>query len=383
MCVAAAVVHAAPRRRAVLFPVSPTIDCTADGPCPELSIGGDAPATLGTRPSPARGFADASIRHDPALPILWMAYSWPHAEFAAGGFVTAVDSHLARSDDSGRTWQLVRSLWRSERAADENGVAGYLNSEVVSLAPDDTSPAGQWYSARLEYFSAGTPKVTSFTLRIASAPAPYLLASAEESVLGNAVTHPHWQPDVNLSSLSRAVQGCVWNDPALLVRNGTLYLATQCMMFRAGEEQPQDEFIALFSTKPSGRARTWTWRYEGSLAGYAEARELGGEMLQQTDLAVGRDGALLAILSPARPSSPLATHFGCRAIEIASLNPPALARDAAGRLRVRASVIVSDQPPFGPGSCGYDAESFTGIVIARRELQPELVSTLHASRLRP
>jgi hypothetical protein len=381
--VAAGIVEAAQRRRAVRVGPYPTVDCTAAGPCREIAIAGDAAATIAGRPSPARGFADPSIRRDPALPVIWMAYSWPHTELLAGATVTTVDSHLARSDDSGVTWRFIRPLWRAERASDETGAAGLLNSETVTLAPDPTAPTGEWYSARFQYFTSGTPKVTSFTLRVAAAPSPELLASAEESVLGCAATHPYWQPDVDLTSLSRELQGCIWNDPALLMRERTLYLATQCMIFRAGEERPEDEFIALFGTTPAGRARTWTWRYIGKLAGREEAKELGGEMLQQTDLAVARDGALLAIASPARPSTPLATHFGCRAFEIASLDPPRLARDFAGRLRVRAAVTVTDQPPYGPGSCGYDAQSATGIVIARRQVQPELIVTLNASRLRP
>ncbi len=377
-------VAAAQRRRAVRRLPYATVDCTAAGPCPEIAIAGDAPATVAGRPSPARGFADPSLRHDPALPIIWMAYSWPHIEFLAGGTaVTSVDSHLARSDDSGATWRLIGSLWRAERASDETGAPGFLNSETVTLAPDETSPAGGWYSARFHYFTDGRPKATSFTLHVARAQSPELLASAEESVLGGAATHPYWQPDVDLTSLSVELQGCTWNDPALLMRQATLYLATQCMMFRGGEERPEDEFIALFATTPAGRARTWTWRYLGKLAGREEALELGGEMLQQTDLAVARDGALLVIASPARPSTPLATHFGCRAFEVTSLDPPRLAHDFVGRLRVRAAVTATDQQPYGPSSCGYDARSVTGIVIARRQVQPELVTTLHASRLRP
>jgi hypothetical protein len=132
-----------------------------------------------------------------------------------------------------------------------------VNSETVSLAPDDTSPAGGWYSARFHYFTNGAPKVTSFTLHVAAAPTPEQLDSAEEAVLGGAATNPHWQPDIDLTSLSRELHGCTWNDPGLLMRQGTLYLATQCMLFRGGEERPENEFIALFATKPSGRARTW------------------------------------------------------------------------------------------------------------------------------
>ena len=104
----------------------------------------------------------------------------------------------------------------------------------------------------------------------------------------------------------------------------------------------------------------------------------------QTDLATGHDGMLLALFSPSAPGEKLATHFGCRAVEVASLEPPQLARDAAGRLRVRASVTASDLAPEGPGACGYDAASATGLVIVRRELDPgRLIVSLRSTGLRP
>ncbi len=180
--------------------------------------------------------------------------------------------------------------------------AALFAAAMIHAAQRRCAEISGWYSARFHYFTNGTPKVTSFTLHVATASTPDLLDSAEEAVLG-------------------------------------------------------------------GRTR-------------------GGAGARRRDVAADRPrrGARRrdpAIASPTRPSSPLATHFGCRAFEMSALDPPRVARDDAGRLRVRASVTVTDQQPFGPSSCGYDAQSVTGVVIARRDLQPELVATLNASRLRP
>lgn len=369
LLIAVTVPGQAARRRAVRHPGPFAMDCTAGGPCPEVVVAGDVPA---------RGFADPSIRRDPLFGNLWMAYSRPHPQSQ----VIAVDSRLARSDDGGATWRFVQPLWSAEAVIDETGASGSANSETVSLAAGD----GRWFSVRLRYFirAGAAPKLSSFTLRVAAASSPAQLASAEESVLGGALTSSFWSPDVNLAALAPELAGCTWNDPALLHRDGKLYLATQCMLFdSSGEERPEREFVALFSTVPNGNARTWQWRYAGALSNAGDAAELGGLMLQQTDLAVARDGKLLAIVSPAQPSSPLSTHFGCRAVEVASLDPPRLARDAAGRLLVRGVVNVSDQPPYGPGACAYDAASSTGIVIVRRQILPELVVSMHASRVHP
>ncbi|MBA4072448.1 MAG: hypothetical protein C0497_11515 [Gemmatimonas sp.] len=372
-------------------PITPqTMDCVATNPsCPELIPVGDAPYVLPNgNQANARGFADPSMRRDPSTGTLWMAYSWPAMSFqsATQGAVT-VSNHLARSVDGGATWLFVRSLWTSSAATDAGGAPGYMNQETVSLAPRATAAGTMWYSARLQYFTtpADGPDASSFVIRVASASSPELLASAADAALGGAATATYWHADANLSSLSPDLARCVYNDPGLLARGDTLYLAVECQVFEPSGERPDKEFVAVFSTLPSGAPRTWSWRYLGKLASASEAAELGGQSLLQTDLVVAQDGTLLAIMSPSAPGAPLAQHFGCRVVEVASLASPRLARDNTGRLRVRASVTMSDMAATGsPGSCGYDPASATGIVIARRVLGPgQLVSSLRRTGLRP
>lgn len=374
-------------------PVAPlSIDCTAASrACPEIAIAGDAPAVLpGGRPSPARGFADPSIRRDPAAGVLWMAYSWPHV-ITNGGTAqpgaVAVDSHLARSLDGGKTWTFVRALWTSVSQRDGRGNAGHMNQETVSLAPRATPEGTVWYSARHQYFTAGgsTPQVASFVIRMAAASSPDRLAQADEAALGGALTPPYWKPNLNLAALSPDLAGCTFFDPGLLFRDGALYMATQCALYTSRGEATEREFIAVFATVPAGDVHGWRWRYLGKLTTRADAVALGGENLLQTDLAAGRDGALLAIISPSRPSGgTLAAHMGCRVLAVASLDPPRLVRDAAGKPVVRASVTASDLMPQGPAACGYDPASATGAVIVRRQQgRGMLVVSLHKTGLRP
>lgn len=370
--------------------LTPTVDCTAaNSACPEIVVQGDAPATFGGAPSPARGYVDPSIRKDPASNTLWMAYSWPHlqTEGPSGSGTTgvAVDNHLARSDDGGATWQFAGPMWTAQAETGDAGEPGWLNTEAVSLAPAQTASGTVWYSVRDSEFirpaSAGGADITGFTLRVAMASSPAQLAQAEEVVLGGDLTAPYWNADFNLDSLSQELSGCALRDAGLFYQNGTLYLAAECSLFTRTGERTEDEFVALFATQPNGGPKSWNWRYLGKLAGRAEAQELGGEMLQQTEIDVGPDGRLIALLSPSKPSSPLATHFGCRAVEVASLDPPRLARDGAGNLIVRASVTASDQAPSGPGACTYDAASATGLVLARRQLKPGLIVSLNSTGL--
>jgi len=372
--------------------VTATRDCTAGSPqCVEITVVGDTQARMGDgRAAPARGYADPSIRRHGRT--LWMAYSWTFPELtadAAGRLQLAVrvESHLARSADGGASWRFARELWQSTPAVDESGAAGWLNSEVLSLAPRDAAGGDSvWYAVRLRYFVGpdGAPRPTSFTLQLSTATSAELLAAAPEASLGGALTVPHWRPTTNLAALAGELSGCTWNDPGLLYHDDTLYLAVQCSLFGPGAGAAEREFVALFATTPDGPAAGWSWRYLGKLAGHAEARELGGEMLMQTDLAVGASGRLVAIFSPSAPATPLAAHFGCRVVEVESLRPPRLARAASGQLRVLASVTATDLLPGGPGACAYDAGSTTGVVIVRRVQQPgQLLVSLHASRVRP
>ncbi|MGH7710456.1 MAG: sialidase family protein, partial [Gemmatimonadaceae bacterium] len=367
-----------------------TIDCTAANPaCPEIPISGDAPYRLPDgSTSPVRGYADPSLRRDPATGTLWLAYSWPHLDFTPGtntGTVN-VDSHLARSVDGGLTWQFVRPLWLGVPTVDDVGQSGYFNQETVSLAVRSAPTGSVWYSMRHRYFTrAGSdPRITSFTINAATASSPELLVQAEEAQLGGDLTSAFWRVDFNLASLAADLRGCTFFDPGIIWHNNALYLATQCILYGASGEAPERQFVAVFSTTAQGTARTWTWRYLGKLATYTDAVALGGQTLLQTDLALGNDGTLLAIFSPSRPNTPVADHFGCRVVEIASLDPPRLARDLTGALRVRVVVTATDQLPTGPAACGYDPASATGLLIVRRDQsRNQLAVTLNRTGLKP
>lgn len=104
-------------------------------------------------------------------------------------------------------------------------------------------------------------------------------------------------------------------------------------------------------------------------------------MLEQTELDVARDGSLIAVFSPSKPSSPLATHFGCRVVEVASIDPPKLVHDDAGQPAVLASVTASDVGPYGPAACTYDPASSTGVILVRRMLDRGLTVSVNRTGL--
>jgi hypothetical protein len=366
-------------------------------------------------PSPFRGFADPSMRQDPATGRLWLAFSWPNVHVLGeagrrqegrfrgrarglagrgGGGVPGVDIQLAYSSDRGKTWRMHGPLFSSQRDTDRggNGAPGYTDHEVANLLPRQIGGRVTWYGIRLDYFlpdEGGFSKrpPTSFRLVIAEASSPERLRDAPVQILGSAATAKGWGADVYLSSLSPAVRDCgIWNEPALFAQDNTLYLALKCLRYVGKKPRVADSDIVVFATEPAGDVRGWRWRYVGKLAGGAEARELGGVGLTQIDLARGVDGQLLLVTSPDDFDEKLQdiAHYGCRVVEVESIDPPKLARDSAGKLKVRASITASDQMPLGPGACGYDPASETGVLMTRRhKARTWMTASIHTTGVKP
>lgn len=357
-----------------------TFDCVGSA-CPPLVIEGDAAATLPDgRPSPFRGFADPTIRRDPGTGRLWMVYSWLGIGPAGGSpaqgarLTPFVETHLARSDDGGRRWRYDGILWAPTPGRSPAGQPGRTSHEVPAILPVAGPQGIVWYGASLDYFlpeGGGFARrpVQSFRTRLVRADSVPALKDGPAVTLGGAVSDPRWGVDVNLSALAPELRRCqIWQEHALHYERGELFLAMVCLAFRGRTPDLPLNAIVVFAAQPEGTPRAWRWRYAGELAGPREARELGAQRLTQIELARSRDGALLAIMTPDDWSSELDdfVHKGCVAVEIASLHPPRLARDASGRLVVRAAVTVSDAGPAGSAACAYDPASATGIVIGKR-----------------
>jgi len=357
-------------------PAPVVVDC--DAGCPAIAVAGDPPASAAGSGN-FRGYADPSLMHDPAVAQrVWLAYSYPHAVSRTaldGGtvYVGAVSSHLARSDDQGATFTFVRELYASNPVSDPEGSGeqGLSNSETVSLAWMADGGTTTWYAAHLRYFQrpiAGyNPKYgTSWTVHVGAAATPQALgdpvAESAEAVLGVSTTAAVYGATTRLDQLAGLpVQRCAMlNNPALFVRGLTLYLLVECLAFSGSTLDFANTTAQLFATTPSGPPVSWTWRHAGTLAGVSLAQELQDDTVQQYGLTVGAGGAVLVLVTPAHGDPASQTGVigdGCVALELASLEPPVLRRDCAGRAVVRARL-----PGPGVQSCAHDAASVSGLV---------------------
>jgi hypothetical protein len=374
-----------------------SVDCLASGPCTARVPMGDAPSKLPSGlPSNFSGYGDPSVRADPGGTRLWMLYSWLQVHVVSSTQrPPGVDIHLARSDDGGASWQFDTVLWPSTPGVDLGGsqAPGYEDHEVANLVPMGGA-VPRWVGARLDYFvpndgGFGARPLGSFRIRVGVADTVHGLAQASFASLGGSATAPGWGVTQNLSALSPALAACrFYNEPALHWRAPSLYLALRCHAFDAlGRPDVAASAIQVFATTPdAAHATAWVWRYVGRLAAGAEGAELGGVGVTQVELATGRDGKLLALLTPDAWSSALGdfVHYGCRAVEVESLEPPRLARGADAKLAVRAQVTASDLAAYGPGACAYDAADAGGIVLVRRDMGPShFLGSMHRTELRP
>ena len=382
---AAAVAAAAPPVR---------LDCRADSPdCPELTIQGDPHFRLpGLGWSPFRGYGDPSLRRDPASGRLWLTYSYlslhPRPAPELG-----VSIHLASSDDGGATWRFERRLAESGGELDPAppGGPGVSVHEVSSLAPLAGDGGGRWFAMHLRYFQpfgAAGRRPASFHFRLSRSGTPRGLYRGRQARLGGPFTAAAWQIDLDLSTLHPDLSRCtVWTEPALYGLDGALYLVAQCLVIdpATGARRPQEEFLGVFSTDGRGPLGRLGWAWRGRLTDRRDARALGGQVLTQPDVARARDGSLLLLVTP-KSLAGGGRHRGCRALRLESLDPPRLARDAAGRPRVRADIRSSDSTGLGPGLCAYDAASSTGVLFVRTEIDlslPDIAFRLHATGVHP
>ena len=369
---------------------SPVVDCPTEGAgCRTITIAGDAPF-----PTPTfTGHADPSLIADPLRTNrIWLAYSYLTGKRATGNLgravgVPVVETHLAVSDDSGRSWRLHSTLWASGLSADPEAKSrdSYFGSETPSLAVNVTDGQPEWFSVRLHYFlepeSAYKPRYASgWTMRVARArgDTPAALASAEDVILGVKTTAKAYGTHLDLTSLSPELSDCaMWNNPIVTHQDGRLVLVTECLVFRGKAPVEERTRMVVFSTAAKGSPRTWAWRYDSIIADHSLALELGGDKLVSPEIQRARNGSLLFIVSPQKGRG--AFGMGCVVMQIDSLAPPRLRRDATGRAVIRARQTSPANAAWRTGACTYSAASETGLVTvgakARRGLDTRLLAT--------
>ncbi|HLY16408.1 MAG TPA: hypothetical protein VKR61_04255 [Bryobacteraceae bacterium] len=210
------------------------------------------------------GYADPSMRRDPALAVsnpngtqLWMLYSHPEVQInqTYGTASQMVEIHLASSQDSGATW---KAWCAPEPCTQETPIwpsyhwkpvgtqkEQYSSHEVANFWPYSIDNINwKWYAVHLMYFvqppNGIVNGIDNGCLVTTVAGSPYQLGLGWTG-LGTAppssctAPMPPGNYAISYSTLNAAIGShgpsgfsCVWGEPAILVQNGTAYLAASC-----------------------------------------------------------------------------------------------------------------------------------------------------------
>ena len=364
--------------------------CSLDDSCPELIVQGDPHARLNGAPNPYRGYGDPSLEYDPDSGTLWLTYSWlslliddqtPEPSVGLG-----VRTHLARSDDGGRSFQYVRMLNDApELTHPDSGQAGWQINEVSTLVrqPDDL-----WQVLWLRYFKPRTANPlealaerTDFHYVRSIAAAPERLGDVAEPWAQGWATSPSFKVRHDLTNIPELLDCAALTEPALFNDGEDTYLATGCVVVDdRGRRLESQERLALLRVEGEGYA------YIGVLVNASDARNLGADRLEQADLATSRTGDILLLLTPIN-SGEDPEHQGCVVFEVEDLARAEIARDRDGMAIPRA-ILTAEGNGLGPGLCTYDPNSETGVlmVVPTFDVRPDgldIVFSLRATAVHP
>lgn len=306
---------------------------------------GAAASHAGTKVSivgdtPTNGIFDPSVEYAAGAGEGWLTYS---AVF--GGltpFGPHVETHLARSTDSGATWNFVSVPNPSFFADLDLGggvmLPGVWNYEVSSLAFDPDDPGAQWklFSHRIfrqieDDFTEeqNLPAYSWISYRTSAHPTgPW---SAEVALLSSGIFPPAPYDDVSVAvnaldpSLSDLI---VYSEPGAFYHQGTLYLSLTGLKATGA-----DRIIVLASDDHGS-----TWRYVGTPLSNTDGPALG--YLSFDGSAIVADAGKIFLL--VTPESPTNLHDGTLAFEFDSLATGSLVRSGG-------VPIVTTHVPSQPG----------------------------------
>ena len=169
----------------------------------------------------------------------------------------------------------------------------------------------------------------------------------------------------------------VLSEPGLFSYGGETYLMTNCVVFDGPTRQPEEERLVLLREEATG------YSFAGVLLDYEDAVDLGGDRIEQADLAVAQNGAVLLIVTPIQASQP--EHLGCVVLEVTDVANAEVRKDNSGEV-VRLYEITGEDATIGPGLCAYDAQSDTGVMMVLHDLTPspfDMEFSLRATGVHP
>ncbi len=365
-------------------------ECRDDN-CPELVVDGD-PIDRGCfnfSPCFVRGMYDPTLEFDATTDTLWLGYTAGTAVLAERGnadtLAAAHRTHLARSDDHGLTFTFVDEVTPATPLTHPTTHRlGMVENEVSTLVHE---PAGDWTLLWLRYFETAGPNPSRsdfvYARKVAATPPDLTAAPLEPYLRGNFPDALDDTPRVLSQEVPELADCLAFTEPALYTHDGLSYLASTCLVANAAGTAVDYTRSRNVLLRRDGES----YSFVGTLLTHDDAVALGGDSLEQMALADSRvDGRTLLVATPIDHQAAV-QHQGCVVLSLDDLETAHVARDADGRLQLRA-VITATGGQLGPGLCDYDAASETGVLLTipvedRTKSPPDLRIAIHATGLHP
>jgi len=296
----------------------------------------------------------------------WMAYSGSETDDFVQGFVS---THLAKTEDNGKTWQYVKIINPSERhtlrptnpaVIELRGeeVEGSWFNEVPTLVYTPGDTGREWKLFWHKYFmvkKAGLEgRVLAYSwIAYKYASSPDGNWSDEIRLFGaGPAPLPPYLAKINLNTLHTDLKdNLIYSEPGSLYRDGTLYLSFMSVYLDKGNKAQMD--IILIASDDFGG----TWRYLGTLLKGEWAEQFDMDSFTATELAE-QDGKayLLASLEKTTSTQLEQHHFGTLVFEFEDISE--------GKLKMENGTIVANkwlQADTTAGQADFEEELDGGI----------------------
>ena len=321
----------------------------------------------------AHGIFDPSIALDPGNGRLWMSYSAVDPSVLWPANVNVVATHLAYSDDNGKTW-----------TASSNGelINNYLDVTLPSASPDD---AGTWVNEvsqliydpganaterwkilwhhyllinNVRHFEHGwiAMKAASTPEGLAAATeiklfAGYLYDSANDTAGGTTRSPVGGAPQIQLdTALDPALSTCVFSVPGMYTTNSAVYLSLLCVHL-GNINTPADDnhlIVLLKCGSPCNAASAASWSYLGTALQNSDALAFGFDTGFSASGMFESAGNVYLVATPVQTAgAPWPDYYsGCRIFRFANIDS--------------ALLQMSGSQPMLIGSVNGTAASFNG-----------------------
>lgn len=319
-----------------------------------------------------KGYYDPSVEYDANGQTGYMVYSAleqpdPRASLENMQYV---HTHLAMTQDQGRTWRFVTRINESlpgtvtspdfaeAHHLDKLGIDGMWHNEVATLVYDPDDKGKEWKLFWHKYFSANPsdqpnrPRILSHSwIMFKEADSPAHLANADERRLFSTDTAVKSAAYNFQDYLTPTSDVSTFSEPAAFYHDQTLYVALSYFEF------PFRHDLLLLASDDHGA----TWRFVNVPLRQKDARRFDRDYSGFWGVSMAREGERTFLLAP--PVHKKRGYQGTFLFEFENIAEGRLKRDENGHLKVIKYLKRSLPGKLNSGQSTYHAANINGGIV--------------------